>query len=341
MGLVTGVVDIPPGPFDFNNPALKWTTQKAYRTTFLSATFPIERLGDFVAGENIRNRKYHCNYGPEDQSGNRPKAEEKAKGEWQKPAAQGRGLKRGCKASFTARQLADRPQLVEIRYNFCEHVNHGESVKGPGIHYTNAHVSDRLRKFVELQVALGVPAHEIVKQNEDSHLHAYMARNGLTNREAALQSFMASQPERDYFLNANDVQNIQRVPSSGGGIPTSSKSTAQPGAAAAAADNLGAPMENVVMPSIPSPPGPSPAELHEECAACTSQANQEWGGSEGPGAYKHNPDNWLPFHLGFMRESGVDLVLKYGWRGLQMDSTFGTNGLHASSRGALCRFIGQ
>ena len=26
-----------------------------------------------------------------------------------------------------------------------------------------------------------------------------------------------------------------------------------------------------------------------------------------------------------MRESGVDLVLKYGWRGIQMDSTFGTN----------------
>ncbi len=182
-------------------------------------------------------------------------------------------------------------------------------------------------------MALGVPAHEIVKQNEDSHLHAYMARNAFTNREAALQSCMASQPERDYFLNANDVQNIQRVVHAkqwrrhpnqqqsvelwvqahaadvllhqrqeplpgtrdhayvlqqkveqavGGGVQSTAqpgaaaaaeRSAVQPGAAAAAADNLGAPRENVVMPPLPSPPAPSPAELHEECAARTSQ---EW-----------------------------------------------------------------
>ena len=41
--------------------------------------------------------------------------------------------------------------------------------------------------------------------------------------------------------------------------------------------------------------------------------------------FQCNPDNWLPFHLGFMRDSGVEMALRYGKKGIQMDSTFATN----------------
>lgn len=60
-------------------------------------------------------------------------------------------------------------------------------------------------------MVLGVPAQEIIKRNQDYHLHTYMASNGLSSKEAALESFMASKPPRDYFLNTDNVQNIQRA----------------------------------------------------------------------------------------------------------------------------------
>ena len=46
----------------------------------------------------------------------------------------------------------------------------------------------------------------------------------------------------------------------------------------------------------------------------------------GPGC-QYNPNHWSPFTLGFMRDNAVELVLRYGHKGLQMDATFGTNNM--------------
>lgn len=84
-------------------------------------------------------------------------------------------------------------------------------MQGPGLHYTNAHISDALRKVVEAQVQLGVPAHQIVKQNQDAYLHRFMVHNKLGDREAALKALLASKPDRDFFLSSKDVENIQAI----------------------------------------------------------------------------------------------------------------------------------
>lgn len=86
-------------------------------------------IGQVRRGAALTRVVYRCNFGPQDYSSRKPKAAEKVSGERQKPAAEGRGLKRGCKATFTARQSAKDPHLVEIRYSVCEHVNHGDAAK--------------------------------------------------------------------------------------------------------------------------------------------------------------------------------------------------------------------
>lgn len=49
-------VSIPPGKFDFEHPALKWTPASYGKKQFLSKVFPYDRLSDFVTGENKRNK---------------------------------------------------------------------------------------------------------------------------------------------------------------------------------------------------------------------------------------------------------------------------------------------
>lgn len=58
---------------------------------------------------------------------------------------------------------------------------------------------------------LAVPAHQIVKQNQDAYLHDFMVRNKLADREAALKALLASKPDRDFFLSTKDVENIQAI----------------------------------------------------------------------------------------------------------------------------------
>ena len=65
--------------------------------------------------------------------------------------------------------------------------------------------------MVELQILRNVPPHQIVQQNQDAYLHAYMAREGLSDKDAAAKKFLTTQPEKDYFLTIDIVKNIQRT----------------------------------------------------------------------------------------------------------------------------------
>ncbi|EIE22304.1 hypothetical protein COCSUDRAFT_66555 [Coccomyxa subellipsoidea C-169] len=137
-------------------------------------------------------------------------AEALAPGKRLKPAAQGKGVKRGCMATFTVRILAANPQVAEIRYYCVDHVNHGDAAEGPGRHHTNNHISAGLRQLVQTQLRLQVPASRIVQQNKDEILQRYMVDEGIpaSDKEAALERLLASLPPRDYFLNVGDVNNI-------------------------------------------------------------------------------------------------------------------------------------
>lgn len=67
-------------------------------------------------GVSLKRWVNQCNHGPQNDTGKTAAAALKELGMRFAPAAQGKGLKCGCKGTFTVRQLANRPDVVEIRY---------------------------------------------------------------------------------------------------------------------------------------------------------------------------------------------------------------------------------
>lgn len=83
---------------------------------------------------------------------------------------------------------------------------------GAGLKHTFHRISAALRSRVQLKIRRGVLDADIVQQNRDEHVDAFMAKHpNITSRLEASQQLTLSNPPRDYFLNPMDVANIRRA----------------------------------------------------------------------------------------------------------------------------------
>ena len=66
-------------------------------------------------------------------------------------------------------------------------------------------LSEGKRAQILRQVHAGMSARQIVEQNQEQWLEAYMVTHSLEDRHAAMMQFMASGPPRDFYVVVNDV----------------------------------------------------------------------------------------------------------------------------------------
>ena len=83
---------------------------------------------------------------------------------------------------------------------------------GPGLGYTSHRISESLRLRVQLKILWGLTNADIVQQNKDEFLDAYMSQQhgSITDRILAGAQLAKSKPPKDYFLSSTDVANIRK-----------------------------------------------------------------------------------------------------------------------------------
>lgn len=84
--------------------------------------------------------------------------------------------------------------------------------EGPGLGYTSHRISESLRIRIQIKLLQGLTNADIVQQNKDEFLTAFMAQQqfSITDRIAAAAKLAQSKPPKDYFLTSTDVANIRR-----------------------------------------------------------------------------------------------------------------------------------
>lgn len=100
--------------------------------------------------------------------------------------------------------------------HFIEMLAHGVLwliQEGPGLGHTSHRISESLRLRVQIKILRGLATADIVQQNIEEFLDAYMSQQdgSVTDRILAAAQLAESKPPKDYFLNSTDVANIRRL----------------------------------------------------------------------------------------------------------------------------------
>jgi hypothetical protein len=155
--------------------------------------------------------------------------------------ALGYSVRVGCQVQYTTRTHPGNADIIEIQY--YENKNHGPDAQarfaghyglehsleyfidmladgvlwliqeGPDLGHTSHRISESLRLRVQINILRGLTNADIVQQNRDEFLNAYMSQQdgNVTDRILAAAQLAESKPPKDYFLNSTDVANIRRL----------------------------------------------------------------------------------------------------------------------------------